>query len=166
MWRSSRRSRRHVPHLPARIKYPDCHHEFTLAFSCRGRWFCPSCHNKKVIQFGYHLRKTVLYSVPHRQYVFSIPKILRRFLLYDRKLLVKLSHCAAKNLTKFLKITLGGKAGHTRNNSCASALGDYARWHPHLRVLVAYGLFLESGYFFVMPGVEIHPWQSCSVPMF
>jgi len=23
----------------ARIKCPDCHHEFILAFSCRGRWF-------------------------------------------------------------------------------------------------------------------------------
>ncbi len=26
--------------LPARIRCPDCHHEFLLAFSCRGRWFC------------------------------------------------------------------------------------------------------------------------------
>ncbi len=28
--------------------------------------------------------------------------------------------------------------------------GDYARWHPHLHALVADGLFLESGYFYVM----------------
>ena len=44
----------------ARIKCPDCHHQFILAFSCRGRWFCPSCHNKKVVQFGHHLKETVL----------------------------------------------------------------------------------------------------------
>ena len=25
--------------LPARIRCPDCHHEFLLAFSCRRRWF-------------------------------------------------------------------------------------------------------------------------------
>ncbi|MCP3890803.1 MAG: hypothetical protein GY702_18315 [Desulfobulbaceae bacterium] len=50
--------------------------------ACCGRWFCPSCHNKKVVQFGHHLKETVLYPVPHRQYVFSIPKILRRFFLY------------------------------------------------------------------------------------
>jgi hypothetical protein len=33
--------------------------------------------------------------------------------------------------------------------------GDYARWHPHLHALVADGLFLESGYFFVMPKVDL-----------
>ena len=64
---------------------------------------CPSCHNKKVVQFGHHLKETVLYPVPHRQYVFSIPKILQRFFLYNRKLPSKLSQCAAKSLTKFLR---------------------------------------------------------------
>ena len=83
----------------ARIKCPDCRHECLLAFSCRGRWFCPSCHNKKVVQFGHHLKETVLYPVPHRQYVFFIPKILRKFFLYDRKLLGNLSQCAAKSLS-------------------------------------------------------------------
>ncbi|MCP3955132.1 MAG: hypothetical protein GY697_23370 [Desulfobacterales bacterium] len=35
--------------------------------------------------------------------------------------------------------------------------GDYARWHPHLHALVSDGLFLESGYFFVMPNVGLRP---------
>ncbi|MCP3932646.1 MAG: hypothetical protein GY705_26550 [Bacteroidetes bacterium] len=73
-----------VARLPARIKCPDCHHEYILAFSCWGRHFCPSCHNKKVIQCGNHLKETVLFPVPHRQYVFTIPKILRKYFLYDR----------------------------------------------------------------------------------
>jgi hypothetical protein len=25
---------------------------YLLAFSCKGRWFCPSCHQKKVQLFG------------------------------------------------------------------------------------------------------------------
>ena len=141
----------------ARIKCPDCHHQFILAFSCRGRWFCPSCHNKKVVQFGHHLKETVLYPVPHRQYVFSIPKILRRYFLYDRKLLGKLSQCAAKSLTKFFKITLGKKTGIPGVVMAIQSFGDYARWHPHLHALVADGLFLESGYFFVMPKVDLRP---------
>lgn len=66
----------------ARVSCPDCHHEYLLAFSCRGRWFCPSCHAKKVIQFSEALRENILYPVPHRQYVFSIPIILRKFFLY------------------------------------------------------------------------------------
>ena len=121
----------------ARIKCPDCHHEYLLAYSCRGRWFCSSCHNKKVVQFGHHLKEVVLYPVPHRQYVFSIPKILRKFFLYDRKLLGKLSQCASKSLTKFFKITLGKKSGMPGVVVVIQTFGDYARWHPHLHALVA-----------------------------
>jgi len=61
----------------ARVRCPNCRHEYLLAFSCRGRWFCPSCHTKKVVQFGELLRSSILYPVPHRQYVFTLPKILR-----------------------------------------------------------------------------------------
>ncbi|MCK5437837.1 MAG: transposase zinc-binding domain-containing protein, partial [Desulfobulbaceae bacterium] len=71
----------------ARVRCPECHHEYLLAFLCKGRWFCPSCHAKKVILFGEHLRHEIFYPVPHRQYVFSIPKILRIYFKYDRKLL-------------------------------------------------------------------------------
>lgn len=27
----------------ARVRCPECAHEYLLSFSCRGRWFCPSC---------------------------------------------------------------------------------------------------------------------------
>ena len=36
----------------ARIRCEHCNHEYLLAFSCKGRWFCPSCHQKKVQLFG------------------------------------------------------------------------------------------------------------------
>jgi len=72
----------------------------------------------------------VLYPVPHRQYVFSIPKILRKFFLYDRKLLGKLSQCAAKSLTKFLGVTLGKKSGIPGIVLSIQSFGDYARWRP------------------------------------
>jgi transposase-like protein len=82
----------------ARVRCPDCHREYLLAFSCRGRWFCPACHAKKVVQFGEQLRGNILYPLPHRQYVFSIPIILRKFFLYNRNLLSTFSKAAAENL--------------------------------------------------------------------
>ena len=88
---------------------------------------------------------------------FSIPKILRKFFLYDRKLLGKLSQCAAKSLSKFFKRILGKKTGIPGIVVAIQTFGDYARWHPHLHALVADGLFLESGYFFVMPKVDLRP---------
>ena len=36
----------------ARVRCPECRHEFLVAFSCKARWFCPSCHQKKVLFFG------------------------------------------------------------------------------------------------------------------
>lgn len=75
----------------ARVKCGECGHEYLLAFSCKRRHFCPSCHQKRVVEFGEWLCQEVLKAVPHRHFVFSIPKILRRYFLYDRKLLSDLS---------------------------------------------------------------------------
>lgn len=68
----------------ARVKCAECGHEHLLAFSCKRRHFCPSCHQKRVVQFGEWLCGHVLKAVPHRHFVVSIPKILRRYFLYDR----------------------------------------------------------------------------------
>ena len=141
----------------ARVRCPDCHHEYLLAFSCRGRWFCPSCHAKKVILFGQHLRDNVLYPVPHRQYVFSIPIILRRFFKYDRKLLGKLCRSINQSLLKFFRTATGLKSGALGAVMAIQTFGDYARWHPHVHVLLADGLFRESGVFYVMPKVDLAP---------
>jgi hypothetical protein len=141
----------------ARVRCPDCHHEYLLAFSCRGRWFCPSCHAKKVVQFAAHLQENILYPVPHRQYVFSIPKIIRRYFLYDRKLLGKLAKCATTSLTTFFQTVLNKKYGIPGIALAIQSFGDYIRWNPHVHSLVADGLFTESGYFYVMPRVDLQP---------
>jgi hypothetical protein len=48
----------------------------------------------------------ILKKVPHRHFIFSIPKILRRYCLYDRKLLADLSRCAWESLKIFLQETI------------------------------------------------------------
>lgn len=141
----------------ARVLCPDCHHEYLLAFSCRGRWFCPSCHAKKVVQFAAHIQENVLYPIPHRQYVFSIPKIIRRYFLYDRKLFGKLAKCATTSLTIFFQTVLKKKYGIPGIALTIQSFGDYTKWHPHLHALIADGLFTESGYFYVMPKVDLQP---------
>lgn len=35
-------------------------HEYLLAFSCKRRHFCPSCHQKRVVEFGEWLCMDVL----------------------------------------------------------------------------------------------------------
>lgn len=36
----------------ARLPCDKCNKDYLRAFSCRGRWFCPSRHQKKVLLFG------------------------------------------------------------------------------------------------------------------
>ena len=51
----------------ARVKCDDCNEEYLLPFSCKRRYFCPSCHQKRVVEFGETLYEEVLKQVPHRQ---------------------------------------------------------------------------------------------------
>jgi hypothetical protein len=87
----------------ARVRCGECGHEYLLAFSCKRRHFCPSCHQKRVVEFGEWLCEEVLKAVPHRHFVFSILKILRRYFLYDRKLLSDLSRCGWETLKEFFR---------------------------------------------------------------
>jgi hypothetical protein len=141
------------------VRCPDCCHEYLLSFSCKGRWFCPSCHAKKVVQFGDLLRSNVLYPVPHRQYVFTLPKVLRTYFKYDLKLLSKLCNCANRSLTTFFKTVLNTKTGKPGTVTAIQTFGDYGRWHPHLHLLVADGLFMPNGSFHVMPEIDLKPFQ-------
>lgn len=86
----------------ARVRCKDCGHEYLLAYSCKRRHFCPSCHQKRVVEFGEWLCAEVLKYVPHRQWVFSIPKRLRIYYMFDRRLLAGLSRCVWKVLSLYL----------------------------------------------------------------
>ncbi|MCP4263429.1 MAG: IS91 family transposase, partial [Planctomycetes bacterium] len=140
----------------ARVRCPDCGHEYLLAFSCKGRWFCPCCHAKKVIQFGELLKETILYPIPHRQYVFSIPIMLRVYFKHKRGLLTKLCHCAYESLLIFLRNTIGLQDGVPGVVMSIQTFGDYPdRFHPHLHCIVSNGLFKDNGAFYVMPNVDL-----------
>ena len=76
-----------LAHGFGRIRCDHCGQTLLLAFSCKGRSFCPSCHMKRVLQFSEWLTNEVLENVIHQQYVFTIPKIIRPYFKYDRGLL-------------------------------------------------------------------------------
>jgi hypothetical protein len=112
---------------------------------------------QKVDQFGELLRENILYPVPHRQYVFAIPIILRRYFLYNRKLLSKLCLCAQKSLLLFLRTILGLEDGILGSVMTIQTFGDYAKWHPHIHSITADGLFRLNGIFYVTPKTDLTP---------
>jgi hypothetical protein len=76
-----------LEHEFARIRRDDCAHAYSLAFSCKCRYFCPSCHAKRLAIRAEWLDTSLLAPVPHRQVVLTIPKRLRAYCLYRRRLL-------------------------------------------------------------------------------
>ena len=71
-----------LEHGFARIRCDACAHECLLAFSCKCRYFCPSCHAKRLAIWTRWLDTTLLAPVPHGQVVLTIPKLSRRALQF------------------------------------------------------------------------------------
>ncbi len=70
-----------------RLQCPDCGHEKLLAFTCKGRHFCPACHQRRTWQTGDWIAHNACHPVPHRQFVFTIPRPLRGIFRKRRHLL-------------------------------------------------------------------------------
>ena len=119
--------------------------------------FCNALGEVNIVDVEPQHVNSYLYPVPHRQYVFSIPIILRKFFRYNRDLLSDLSKCAADSLLTFFSTALGMEDGICGAVMTIQTFGDYARWHPHIHSIVADGLFGRNGIFHVMPRISIKP---------
>lgn len=135
----------------ARIRCGGCGHDLLLAFSCKTRYFCPSCHQKRVLAYGDWVESTVLRPVPHRQYVFTVPKLIRPFFAYRRSLLGELCHIIARALTQ----AYGTARPRARPGFIlfVQTFGDLVNFNPHVHALVADGVFEASGRFISLPPV-------------
>jgi hypothetical protein len=69
-----------------RVHCDDCGLDRVVAFSCKGRGFCPSCGGRRMADTAAHLVDRVLPEVPIRQWVLSLPFALRYRLAYDAPL--------------------------------------------------------------------------------
>ncbi len=143
----------------ARVRCDHCKHEYLLAFSCKGRWFCPSCHQKKVQLFGALLTETILFSVPHRHFTFAIPKMLRPYFRFDRDLLKDFCRLAHECVVEYMQTNLSLPDGLPGIVMAIHTFGEYLDFHPHLHALVADGLFVREGLFHVLPEVSLKPME-------
>ena len=130
----------------ARIRCPRCRAEHLLMFSCKTRGFCPSCHPKRLEEWGEWMRETFLLDVPHRQVVFTIPKMLRVFFKFKRRLLGDLCRCAVRALLFYFQAG-AGKTLEPGVVAVIQTFGDRINFHPHLHFLVTEGGVDEAGIF-------------------
>ena len=69
-----------------RVHCDDCGLDRVVAFSCKGRGFCPSCGGRRMADTAAYLVDRVLPEAPIRQWVLSLPFALRYRLAYDAPL--------------------------------------------------------------------------------
>jgi ribosomal protein S27E len=137
----------------ARIRCPDCAEERLVMFSCRTRRFCPSCHAKRVEKWGEWMRETLLLDVPHRQIVFTIPKRLRVFFKFDRRLLGDLCRSALRSLSYYFEVVTGS-ALTPGVITVLQTFGDRINLHVHLHFLVTEGGTDDAGVFHKIPRID------------
>jgi len=128
----------------ARVRCDRCEHEYLLAFSCKSRWFCPSCHQKNVQTTARFILERVMAPVPHRHFVLAIPRMLRPYFQRHRYLLKQLSALAHQSLTEYLRAALHCPQGVPGIIMTLHTFGEYLDFHPHVHALVADGLFLRD----------------------
>jgi len=147
-----------------RVKCEDCGHEYLVAFSCKRRHFCPSCHQKRVVEFGEWFLDELAVTVPHRHIIFSIPKLIRRCFMFDRKLLADLSRIAWETLkeytsTPFYSAQDRSLSAGTTLPGCACSIqtfGDFLGFNPHWHIIISDGTFDEAGNFRITPYYDAH----------
>jgi hypothetical protein len=134
----------------ARVRCPECSNEYLLTFSCKTRHFCPSCHAKRRQAWSIWLSRHLLLEVPHRQVVFTIPKILRPLFRYERDLLGDLCLCAVRATCKYLEACTD-KELMPGVIAVIQTFGNHLNFHPHLHLLVTEGGTSPDGHFCPVP---------------
>ena len=133
---------------------PDCGHERLLAFTCKSRHICPACHQRRVLATADWIAETLCKPVPHRQFVFTMPRMLRGIFRKRRHLLDHLFKTATESLRDWMRLQLDLPDGKLAAIAGVQTFGDYLVFHPHLHILSASGLFDQTGTFHLLPAAS------------
>ena len=134
-----------LAHGAARVRCPRCNHSVLIAFSCKKRGICPSCQAKRAIIFAEHLHSQILAPIPHRHIVFSIPKRLRIYFRYERKLNSLLLKSAWLSIQGLYRSAIPDSTPAAI--LCIQTAGESLNFNPHVHGIIADGAFLHDGVF-------------------
>ena len=137
-------------HGCARILCDTCKYSTVVAFSCKRRGICPSCDTKRALIFAEHLHSEILKPVAHRHVVFSLPKRIRVFFKYNRKLGSILFKSAWETLLELYQIVGAGIPGAALTFQTA---GESLNFNPHIHGIVTSGTF-DGDCFYELPAID------------
>ena len=124
-----------------------CKESRLVAFSCKGRGWCPSCTARRAAGTGLHLA-TVLPVVAHRQWTLSLPFSLRRAVVKRPWLLKRLEVRLVKAIWRYQRrmASLQGAGFVNGGGVCFTQwFGSRLQLTPHLHLLVPEAMWGQNG---------------------
>ena len=89
----------------------------------------------------------ILEAVSHRHVVLSLPRRLRPFFRRRRKRLTRLARLAYETIKELLQTAAANGKAVPGTVACLQTSGNLLDWHPHVHLLVSWGLFTRDGAF-------------------
>jgi len=128
----------------------NCSHKYFLPFSCKSWYLCPSCHQKRLQLFSERMNEEVLLKLPHRQFVFTLPKMLRVFFKHNGKLFVEISKMIVSIMTDYYN-SVSRKTLQSGFVVSYQTYGDMLRFNPHWHCIIMEGGLDAQGNFYYLP---------------
>jgi hypothetical protein len=133
----------------ARLRCERCDENRLVAFSCKGRGFCPSCLGRRMCATAANLIEDVLPEVSLRQWVLTFPFPWRRRLAQDGALFGALTRIFVESVERFYEeraVRRGARrAAKTGAVTVVQRTSSDLRLNPHLHVLFLDGAYHEDG---------------------
>ncbi len=145
-----------------RVHCDACGHDRLVAFSCKGRGFCPSCGGRRMADTAAHLVDRVLPEVPIRQWVLTLPYPLRYRCAWNARLTSEVLRCFLRSVfadqRRRARELLGIRKGLCGSVTFIQRFGSALNLTPHFHTLVLDGVYTgpshRPGEFAALPPPE------------
>ena len=136
-----------LAHGFVRVRCPTCRDDLLVAFSCRGRGFCPSCGGRRMADTAARWSDRVLPRVPWRQWVLSLPFPLRFRLAWDPELLSEVLAVFQSAIAMRLRAKArrrGLRGARHASVTVIQRFGGALNLNVHFHSLVADGVWVQG----------------------
>ena len=129
----------------ALLECEECPERRLIAFSCKGRAWCPACGGRRMAQTAANLVDHVLPpAVPLRQFVVTFPFELRPRLAYDGKLLSAVGRVVDDSVLGFYRRRMRDQHGIVGKSGAVTVVqraNADLRLNPHLHAVALDGVY-------------------------